>query len=213
MIPKRFIRIWLDEPVPAKFEAFWEHAKALHPTWDFVTLDDSSQLGWMRCKDVFDAQTTHAGRADVLRYAAVFEMGGTYVDADLEFLRPLDDLLDGPPFAGWENRQLICPTVIGAEAGHPAMKVLLDMLPRWAAARRGKPPNLQTGPHFLTAQWRRRRDVRLLPREAFYPVGWWERDKLGGPYPPESYAVHHWAQGWDPEAKARIDAAQPTREA
>lgn len=165
----------------------------------------------MRCREVFDAATTHAGRSDVLRYAALWQFGGVYLDTDVQPLRSFDELLDGDPFAGWEDSKLICPTVMGSPPGHPAVGALLDSLPAWAGARPGAAPNEQTGPNFLTPMWRDRTDVRLFPPVAFYPVGWWERDKLGGPYPPESFAVHWWNQGWDQKAKARIDAKQKGR--
>lgn len=209
MIPHILHRIYLDDPIPPKFEEFWFRFRKLHPDWTLMTWDDSSKLSWMRNREAFDAATTHAGRSDVLRYEILAHIGGVYVDTDVEPLRAFDPLLaEDRPFAGWENEKLICPTVMGGPKGHPAFEALLGYLPMWVKKHQGRPPNAQTGPWFLTRMWAARPDVRLLPPVTFYPVGWWERDKLGGPYPPESYAVHHWNQGWDPEAKARIDARQ-----
>lgn len=224
MIPRRFMRIWLDEEVPERYDALWESFRRLHPDWEFVTIDDSDEVrGWMSpaVREVFDQCVTWAGKSDVVRYVAVHRFGGVYVDADVECLKPFDELLDGPPFAAWEDpqgRRLLCPTVIGGESGHPALKALLDFLPRWALAawvRKDGRPNLQTGPHVLTRTWKGRSDVRLLPRETFYPIGWWEREKLGGPYPPESYSVHHWDARWlvgGPGSKTirRIEEGVPT---
>lgn len=210
MIPKVFHRIFLDEPVPERFEVYWRRFQELHPDWGFITWDDSSKLGWMRCRKVFEAATTHAGRADVLRYEIMWRHGGVYVDTDVEPLRAFDDLLvDERPFIGWENERLLCPTVLGSPPAHPAYDDLLQNLPVWAEAHRNMTPNVQTGPNFLTRRWRRRTDVRLLPREAFYPVGWWEKAKLGGPYPPESYSVHHWAAQWLPGGPPQYNRAIP----
>lgn len=193
------MRIWLDEPVPERLEVFWKGARELHPTWSLRTFSSSRALSWMRCHDEFDAAATWAGKSDVLRYAALWEFGGVYVDADVEFLRPFDDLLDGEPFAAWEDHNMICPTVMGAPPRHPAIGALLDALPAWFAARPKAPPNEQTGPYLLTRLWRRRHDVRLLDPVAFYPIHWSEKRLLGGPYPAESYAVHHWDAGWLPD--------------
>jgi len=199
MIPRRFIRIWLDEPVPDLFEAYWQTFKIHHPTWEFVTLDRTETLGWMRCRDIFDACTTHAGRSDVLRYAALWEFGGVYVDTDVECLKSFAPLLEDPrPFAAWEDNRMICPTVMGSPPRHPAVGKLLDVLPRWFSSRPGAPPNQATGPHLLTTYWRNRSDVRLLEPVTFYPTHWSEKVKLGGPYPEESYAEHKWAAGWLP---------------
>jgi len=189
-------RIFLDEPVPSRFDAYWNGLQALHPGWEFVTWDDSNALDWLVCRTEFDQASTHAGRSDVLRYEILARHGGVYVDTDVEGLRPFDELLDGTPFAGWEDDNMICPTVMGAEAGHPAITELLDNLPRWVARYRHQPPNRQTGPYFLTRYWRWRPDVRLFPSVTFYPVGWWEKSRLGGPYPEESYTVHHWSASW-----------------
>lgn len=199
MIPRILHRIWLDEPIPDRFETFWARFEDLHPEWQFWTWTSSSAeaLPFMRCRQTFDAASTWAGKSDVLRYEVLATYGGVYVDTDVEPLRPFDDLLNDPrPFAAWEDRHMICPTVMGSAAGHPAIERLIEALPLWARSRPKAPPNQQTGPYFLTAQWRRRKDVRLLDPVSFYPIHWSEREMLGGPYPMDSYAVHHWAKGW-----------------
>ena len=216
-IPKVFHRIWLkqdaDDVIPAEFEGYWRTLQELHPGWEFRTWDDPTDLGWMRCKEVYDQATTHAGRSDVLRFELMYAYGGIYVDTDVEPLRAFDPLLeDDRPFAAWENDNLLCPTVLGAPPRHPAFLAVLEMLPRHARKFPPRRPNLQTGPVPLTWTWQRRDDVRRLPREIFYPWGWWERDsiKTTDP-PPESYAIHHWSQRWDPAGKERIDRRQPSR--
>lgn len=198
MIPRVLHRIFLDDPVPTVFEGYWRLFQELNPGWDFVTWDDSTKLDWIRNTEAFDRATTHAGRSDVLRYEILARYGGVYVDTDVEPLRPFDDLLDGDPFAAWEDDRLLCPTVMGAEAGHDAMESLIAGLPHWSRRHAQAPPNHQTGPYFLTRCWRWRDDVRLLPPITFYPVHWSQKRLLGGPYPRESYAVHHWAAGWLP---------------
>lgn len=202
-IPKTFWRIFIDDPIPPKFEEFWDGFQRLHPTWQFMTLA-SPRLMWMRpfVHDIFDRCTTHAGRSDVLRYEVLFQFGGVYVDTDVECLRPFDDLVNtDKPFAGWEDHRMICPTVLGSPMHHPALGDLLNRLPSWFDEHGGEagPPNLTTGPHLLTAMWAERTDVTLYPPVTLYPVHWSEKWRLGGPYPKESYAVHHWNASWLPD--------------
>lgn len=198
MIPKILHRVFLDDPIPDEFEGYWAEAKRLMPEWEYFTWNDSGDLGWMQNQREFAQAQTDAGRSDVLRYELMNTFGGVYVDTDVEFLKPFDALCQDGPFIGWEDEHLLCPTVMGAPPHHPAMVALLDALPRWFKMYRGALPNRQTGPYFATKVLRGRSDMRLLPPDTFYPVGWWEKAKLGGPYPPESYAVHHWAAGWLP---------------
>lgn len=217
MIPHTFHRVWLkqdaEDTIPEEFEYNWNRLKQLHPGWRFVTWSDEADLFRYltpTLQEVYDAQATHAGRSDLARYVIMHALGGIYLDTDVEPLRSFDPLVTDPrPFAGWENDRMICPTVLGSPPGHPAFAALLDALPAWVARRIGFPPNQQTGPHFLTRMWRDRDDVKLFAPITFYPVGWWERNKLGRvEYPHESFAVHHWSQSWDPGAKAQIDARQ-----
>jgi mannosyltransferase OCH1-like enzyme len=201
MIPRTFWRIWLDEEVPERYEAFWDTFKALHPSWEFVTIARTEDLVFMRphIRAVFDQCTTHAGRSDVVRYEAVYQLGGVYVDCDVEALKPFDPLVDtDKAFAGWEDSRMICPTVIGAPAGHPALGELLDVLPEWFDAHRDEPPNVSTGPHLMTRLWRWRDDVTLYPPVTFYSVHWSEKKRLGGPYPEEAVSIHHWDARWLP---------------
>jgi len=197
VIPKVFHRIWLDEPVPEHLERFWQRFIDLHPGFEFVTWNDSTQLGWLRCKSVFDRARTWAGKSDVLRYEVMYEHGGIYVDTDVEPLRSFAELLEDPrPFAAWEDERLICPTVLGSPPGHDAFAAVLALLPTWSKRYPSTKPNYATGPFPFTHVWRNRTDVRLLPPVTFYPVHWSARERLGGPYPVESFCVHHWQAGW-----------------
>lgn len=206
MIPRICHRIWLDEPIPTWAEDNWRGFQELHPGWEFRTWTSGDEAReWVRNRDLFDSVDQVAGRTDVLRYEIVARLGGIYVDTDVEALRPFDALLDGDPFMGWENDRRICPTVIGGEPHHPALEVLVDELPAWAALHEHADAATRTGPEFVTQLWRDRDDVRRFPPAAFYPVGWWEKHLLGKvAYPSETFAVHHWAKGWGKPAATTV---------
>lgn len=212
--PKLYHRIWLDEDERPEFAEWRDRLGSLHPGWEIRTWNDSSKLGWMRYADLMQEllQTDPFGRApDLLRYELLWKFGGVYIDTDFEPLRPMDELLEDPrPFAGWENDRTMCTALLAAPPEHPAIGILLDGIEDRLAATEGKPANEAIGPEYATALWRERDDVRRLPPWAFYPVGWWERSKLGRvTYLERSYAVHHWAKGWDakPSKPVRVAAA------
>lgn len=201
-IERTFHRVWIsdgpEDVIPPHLDVFWDKLQELHPSgWEFRTWTRKEDLDWLRCRAVFDAATTHAGRSDVVRAEVVARFGGVYLDCDVEPLRPFDELLEDPrPFAGWEDKRMICNAVFGAPAGHPAIEAVVKAMPRWAARRPGAPPNQQTGPHLWTHLWRHRPDVRLFEPVVFFPIHWSNKVALGGPYPPESFAEHKWEASW-----------------
>lgn len=192
MIPRTFHRIWLgDAALPHEYNRYWSHLMALHPGWRFQTWHEPPVLINL---DVYDEVASVASKADVLRLEVLYQFGGVYLDCDVEPLRSFEPLRADGAFAGWEDRRNLCNAVIGAEQCHPAIAELIDALPAWAHAHRGDPPNQRTGPALLTATWKDRADVRLHPKDAFYPYRWDENDP--GTYPETAYAVHHWGHAW-----------------
>jgi len=205
--PRVFHRIWFDEPERPEFSAWRDRLADLHPDWEIRTWGSSAEVrdlirdAELRAEFERYLVTDPFGRVpDIARYLLLWHFGGVYIDTDFEPLRSFEPLLEDPrPFAGWENDRTLCTALLAAPPKHPAIGVLLEGLVgrlRWAV---GKPANEAVGPEYATGLWRERSDVRRLPPRAFYPVGWWEKGLLGGPYPAETYAVHHWAKGWGPQ--------------
>lgn len=169
MIPKRFIRIWLsDEPIPARYRQWWRELKAMHPGWEFVELDDA-QARLMLPESLLPLyldSTTWPQRADIVRYVALYELGGVYVDADVYPIRNFGPLVEGDePWvcrASPSERAAFEIAVMGGPAGHPAFKVLIDELPDWYWDHRDLSPIYATGPRFLTGLWKDRDDVTIL---------------------------------------------------
>ena len=83
MIPKILHRVWLDERIPDRFEAYWDRFRDLHPGWVLVTWSTSESLSWMTNLDLFTRQTTWAGKSDIARYEILNRYGGIYVDTDV----------------------------------------------------------------------------------------------------------------------------------
>lgn len=210
--PRIFHRVWLDEPESPRFAAWRDRLAELHPGWEIRTWGDSSELTWLRNQAEFDRylETDPFGRVpDILRYELLWRFGGVYIDTDFEPLRPLDELLEDPrPFAAWENDRTMCTAILAAPPAHPAIDALIEGLPEQLRATEGRPANHAAGPEWATARWRGRDDVRRLPPWTFYPVGWWEKERLGDPanYHPDTYAVHHWAKGWGDDRPSDIRA-------
>lgn len=224
---KTFHRVWLDEEEREEFAAWREKLQELHPDWTIRTWDHSEEV-----RDLIDGKPLQAmwdrymvsdpfGRIpDIARYLLLWHHGGVYIDTDFEPLRSLAPLLEDPrPFAAWENDRTMCTALLASPKHHPAIGVLLEGLVARLRATEKLTANNAVGPEYATAVWRARDDVRRLPPVAFYPVGWWEKQLLGKiDYPEETYAVHHWAKGWDkaqapkPKPNAKVSFLVPLRD-
>jgi len=192
MIPKLLHRIWVgDRPIPPRYEAFWDGWAELHPDWEMRTWTEDS-LGWLTNAGCFALAPEPQGKADIARYELLARFGGIYLDCDVEPLRALDELTGLFAFAAWEDERFLCNAVMGSEPGHAAVLALVGRLPASAAAHVGEPPQVRTGPVFLTETWAGRDDVTRLERETFYPYAWDAPDP-GPPYP--GFGVHRWAGG------------------
>lgn len=72
--------------------------------------------------------------SDLVRLLVVFKYGGIYLDTDVEVVKPLDTLLGGQAFYGFENNEFVASGLgFGAVAGHTSVKKMIelyaDMLP------------------------------------------------------------------------------------
>jgi mannosyltransferase OCH1-like enzyme len=90
-IPRTIHFIWLGSEPRAALLNTIERARVLNPDWD-VRLWRDDDLDWLENRSWFDSSSTYAGRANIARYEIVLRHGGLYVDADFEFLRPMNDL-------------------------------------------------------------------------------------------------------------------------
>jgi hypothetical protein len=64
---------------------------------------------------------------DYYRFKAVYEMGGIYLDTDIEVFHEFEPLLSKKCFFGFAYDSLICTAIFGAVAGHPLIKNLLNL--------------------------------------------------------------------------------------
>lgn len=225
MIPRLLHRIVLPPLDPrGPIAAYWDGFKGLHPAWTLRTWTEPTAHEFPETYHLVESCGSPAQVADVMRVELLWRLGGFYVDADCEPLRPLDPLCDLAFVIGTTGGEL-ATGVIGCEKGHPAIRAYLDAI--LAVSRedlRTQPPNVATGPFLAQRVLGRRADVTVLPPAAFYPEPWSEtmerRRKPASHWATdETFMVHRWHESWvpplTPYRKARRIArryvAQPWR--
>ena len=204
MIPRRLHHIWLGGPLPAKAERTIDSWRRHHPRWESRLWTDDNLPDMPHLEPYFRAATTAAGKADMLRVELIHSLGGVYVDADIECLRPIDPLLAGcacfaaceydPTTYGLTGPSGITNAIFGAAPAHPAVRAVIGGVPDTFIADNP----LAAGPKLFRAVMHRRPDVRIFEKDIFCPLLPHEV-RPSGPQQadfPNSYAVHWFNLSW-----------------
>jgi hypothetical protein len=203
MIPARLIRTIPAEPSDDA-ERFWLTACDLHPSWEHRTFQDPIDPKWFPLTSpLWDLCKSGAQLAGLIRLEALWEMGGVYIDSDLELFRSLDSLLSCQGFAVWEDPNTVPDFVLGAEPHHPAIRACLDMArerirqtdnPDWRTGGGA----WSTGPGVTTTVLPGRSDFLLLPPVTFAPYHYTEPHRAGEDFTatPYVFGAHRWAHSW-----------------
>lgn len=177
VIPRVLHRICFGDRLrQASYDEYWRQWAALHPGWDLHTWTERNvpplrnQAEYDHCAGASIATTraTAAQRADIAAYEIIWRFGGVYVRCDMQPLRPLDDLLVHPAFAGMEDDRNLCNAALGGEPRSLFFDAVISELPFGVATNPHAATGVQTGPHLLTAIWQTIPGlITVLPREAF----------------------------------------------
>lgn len=201
MIPKIIHQVWLgDEPLPMgamDWMAAWHQQ---HPDWEYH-LWRSPPFTLVNQYE-FDTAKHLAQQADILRYELLFHFGGIYADVDVECLKSFEPLLNTTAFAGYERPEdnYLCNAVIGAEVGSLFMRHLITQMPRFW--NRGLNFFFESSPIYFSLIAEANSDLVVRhPEHYFYPYRYHESERRRERFP-DSYAVHHWLQSWNPESSA-----------
>ena len=143
--------------------------------------------------------------SDYARGHALYEMGGIYLDTDVEVLKPFDDLLQHRSFWGFEAGNYVATSTIGAMPGHELIKTYLEQYHTRTFSGEDGTPDQTTNVQVVTQLWEAqgitrdderqivRDDNLILPQRYLspydYTVGITVRSS-------ETYAIHHYGKTW-----------------
>ena len=222
MIPKVIHLCWLSgDPYPAKISRCLSTWKKYLPDyevmlWDTKRFDLESSI-WV--KQAFEKKK-YAFAADYIRFYALYNYGGIYLDSDVEVLKSFDDLLDLPYFMGAEKAQTPEAAIIGAKKGCDWVKACLDYYKDRPFINDDGSLNIKTVPDIMISQINQIKPIRVLSLKDslnirhldmekevlefndvfFSPKVFDSREVEITPY---TYAIHHYQNSWfSPKAKA-----------
>lgn len=202
MIPKIFHRVWIgDKPMPEAYELHWQKWKLLHQNWEFVEWN-SQNISTLDLYPMIQKIQSNAAKADVARYEILYRYGGIYIDADMDCVQPIDEILCE------EDDFIVCNQIddfrclcsIGFIASIPNHQILENAIRelKCTEIKLINDGNIAeiTGPYFFRRVINNRK-VKLLRKHAFYPYLHLRYEYFTHPRR-EVYGIHRWGGSWLP---------------
>jgi mannosyltransferase OCH1-like enzyme len=189
MIPKILHHVHFGGMPDGDMQLWMMSARIHHPAWKYCCWSESNIniLGLDYESLLFKCQN-FASLSNIVRLHALNELGGVYLDTDIEVLKPMDKMLQHSANAAFQDDKYICNAIFSSEAGHPWLKWQLgkqDYLMNADAAR---------GPYVMTDAPRER--VNIVPTKILYPFHYDTPKEQRGIIPSESICIHHWSGSW-----------------
>ena len=145
--------------------------------------------------------------ADYARLAVLLEYGGLYLDTDVEVLCDLEGFRRCSLFLGMEDETQINAAILGARAGHPWLRQLVDHYGRRNFITAEGEADLTTIVSFLTGEAHKigfsganhyqvlKHDVHIFPTDYFYPVN---AQGIAASFSSRTCSIHHFSGSWLP---------------
>ena len=119
MIPKIIHYCWFGRnPIPKEAEECINSWKKLMPDYEIVQWNEEN---YDVNKNKFIKEAYSAGKwafvSDYARLDIIYNNGGIYFDTDVTVFKKFDDLLENDSFWGFEEKNYIATSTIGAKKG------------------------------------------------------------------------------------------------
>ncbi|MCE7055266.1 hypothetical protein LZF95_11320 [Algoriphagus sp. AGSA1] len=207
MIPKKIHFCWYGN------QTYPELLAKCIETWS-QKLSGYEIIRWDESNTQFDnpwlekalAQKKYAFVADYVRFRALYQFGGIYLDTDMLVLQPLDHLLHHSCFMGYEDHVHINTAILGCQPGHPLIRKILDRYTDYFQDRDFKvitsvvTPIIKEYTNGLdSTKINASENLTVYPPEYFYPVPYQEEyplENLDKYKTTNTYTAHLWYKSW-----------------
>ena len=213
-IPKIIHYCWFGrKPKPPLAEKCIRSWKKFCP--DYQILEWNEDNFDISTAPLYVREAYEAGRwafvTDYVRLKAMLEMGGIYMDTDVEVIKPLDPYLHHSAFAGFEHPQRIQTGLLACEKDFPLFREFMEYYHTASFFREDGTQDTTTNVQILTdlcvkyglkqdGSRQTVRDFTVYPTEYFCPVDF-DTEKL---HKTKNTVVIHWfAASWHTEEERR----------
>lgn len=206
-IPKVIHYCWFGKgELPASVKKCIESWKKYCPDYEIICWnEDNTDISENRYASEAYRAKKWAFVTDYVRLRVVYEYGGIYLDTDVELIKPLDSLIEGGAYLGFEEKGLVSTGVgFAAEAGN---RVIGEILKDYDDI----PFILEDGSYDLTPCPKRNTQtlkklgmdtentsqtfmgMRFLPEEYLCPMNYYSGKKK---ITENTYSIHHYSASW-----------------
>lgn len=195
MIPKIIHYCWLSgDQYPLLIDKCIQSWKLKLPDyklvlWDTKRISPKSNI-WLQ--QAFESKK-YAFAADYIRFYALYNYGGIYLDADVEVLRSFDSLLDNGTFIGEEASGDIEAAVIGVEKHNPWIKQCLDYYEDRTFIKTDGTFDMRPVPLLVSKILQNYPQVKIYPYTFFSPKNY-NIKKIN--ITSDTYCIHHFDGKW-----------------
>ena len=209
MIPKIIHYCWLSgEDFPEKIQNCINSWKNKLPDWKIKLWDKNSfdieSISWT--KQAF-LEGKYAFVSDYIRFYALYNYGGVYLDSDVEVLKSLDDFLEYKTFFSYEYTGLPEAAVVGSEPKVAWIKNALEWYESHDFRRQDGSLNIIIAPLIVRYAFEKQYDIKLIDSEQVVEINkviilpyYYFSPKNGytGELLPitRSYTIHHYTGSW-----------------
>ena len=211
MIPKILHYCWFGKgDYTPEIELCLESWKRYCPEWDIrLWNEDNSPMSIPWIHDAYRHQK-YAFVADYVRFWALYQFGGVYMDTDMLVTAPLDSFLENSSFIGREDEYNASMGIIGAEKHDPFCKLCLDYYDS-SRFNMASPPiitrfitPLLTNFGFVEEDKTQHLTNGLVvyQSDVFYPIHYTENFELNDInryVTPNTVCIHLWNKSWRDE--------------
>lgn len=219
MIPKIIHYCWFGRgEMPKLMKKCLKSWKKFCPDWQIVRWDEDSfdVNSTLWTKQAYEARK-FAFVSDYVRLKALHEMGGVYLDTDVELVQPIDRFLEHPAFSGFESTDTVQTGIIGAEKGNAVIESWLEYYKDRAYLVDGKPvmvPNVSHITENLKARGLVMDDtLQVIDGMAIYPQTWFcplSAVSIQRKITENTHVMHYFTSTWRTD-KAKKDFARVKR--
>lgn len=200
-IQKKIHYCWYgQQPKNSLIEACILSWKKYLPEYEIVEWNETNTtLDCDFAQKAFDSKKW-AFLSDYVRLKVLAEFGGIYLDTDMLFIKPLDEVLKYECFIGYQANGQIAAGIIGCRPGHPFIFYCVEKY-RNMDFQEERLMNMAI-PKIITETYQsysNKDDVHIYSYEYFYPY-LFEDSLRGLDYLPtiknQTIAIHMWNASW-----------------